>query len=220
MGFPYFWRTTRINSFSKKSRTTWEIEMKLWHSQQNYLRNISRSKSHLSKVSAHVQMTHFSTWPHFTNLLQYLACEIDILLYEVGNMLRPWNFLENGFWQRKLIGEAIVSFCWRHQKLVSGGYSTRQSRELANDITNCHFFVREFPGTSFNWDTRDVAYVPLYTHNILEKGEGWKLWYSFESLALRYSPKNLPHLLKVSTYFTRWNWYFCLCIRRVTEVLK
>ena len=145
MGFPYFWRTTRINSFSKKSRTTWEIEMKLWHSQQNYLRNISRSKSHLSKVSAHVQMTHFSTWPHFTNLLHYLAFEIDFLLYEVGNMLRPWNFLENVFWQRKLIGEAIVSFCWLHQKLVSGGYSTRQSRELANDIPNFHFFVREFP---------------------------------------------------------------------------
>ena len=174
----------------------------------------------LSKVSAHVQMTHFSTWPHFTNLLQYLAFEIDFLVYEVGDMLRPWNFLENVFWQRKLIGEAIVSFCWRHQKLVSGVYSTRQSRDLANDITNCHFFVREFPGTSFNWDTRDVAYVPLYTHNILEKGEGWKLWYSFESLALRYSPKNLPHLPKVSTYFTWWNWYFCLCIRRVTEVLK
>ena len=111
----YFWRATRINSFGKKSRTTWEIEMKLWHSQQNYLRNISRSKSHLSKVSAHVQMTHFSTWPHFTNLLQYLAFEIDFLVYEVGDMLRPWNFLENVFWQRKLIGEAIVSFCWRHQ---------------------------------------------------------------------------------------------------------
>ena len=104
--------------------------------------------------------------------------------------------------------------------MVSDLYSTHQSSDLVNDITNCHFFIREIPGTSFNWDTRDVVYAPLYTHTILEKGVGWKLWYCFESLALRYYPENLPHLLKVSTYCTWWHQYFCLCIRRVTEVLK
>ena len=46
VGLPYLWRTTRINSFSKSSRSTWGIEMKLWPSQQNYLGNISRSKPH------------------------------------------------------------------------------------------------------------------------------------------------------------------------------
>ena len=154
--------------------------------------------------------------PHFTDLLQYLVFDIDFLVYKVGKMLRIWDV----FWQRKLIGDAIVNFCWRHQKLVSGLYSTHQSRDLANYVTNCHFFIREFPGTSFNLDTRDVAYAPpLYAYYI-EKGVGWKLWYCFESLALRYSPENLPHFLKISTYFTWWHRYFCLCIRRATEVLK
>ena len=166
-------------------------------------------------------MTHSGNWPHFADLLHYLALDIDFLVYKVGNMLRPWNFLKNVFGERKLIGDTIVNFHWRHQKLVSGLYSTHQWRGLASDITSCHFFIRvQFPGTSFNWDNRDVAYAPLYTHTILEKGVGWRLWYCFEPLALQYSSENLPHLLKLSTYFTWWHRYFCLCIRRVTEVLN
>ena len=142
-------------------------------------------------------MTHFATWPHFADLSQYFTFENDFLVYKVEDMLRPWNFLKNVFWQRKLIGDAIVNFCWRHQKLVSGLYSTHQSRDLTNDIIDCHFFIREFLGTSFNWDKRDVAYAPLYTHFILEKDVGWKLWYCFESLAD--SPENLPHLFHMMT---------------------
>ena len=58
-------------------------------------------QNHISSIaSAHVQMTHFGTWPHFIDLLQYLAFDMDFLVYKVGDMLRPWNFLKNVFWQK------------------------------------------------------------------------------------------------------------------------
>ena len=82
------------------------------------------------------------------------------------------------------------------------------------------FFHKGIPWYKFQLRYQGCGvHTPLYAYYI-EKGVGWKLWYCFESLALRYSPENLPHFLKISTYFTWWHRYFCLCIRRVTEVLK
>ena len=71
VGLPYFWRTTRINSVSENSRTTWEIEMTFCPSQQNYLRNISRLKPHPlysfcacanDPLRYHTLQTYFSIW--------------------------------------------------------------------------------------------------------------------------------------------------------------
>ena len=141
-----------------------------------------------SIASAQVEMSHFETCPHFTDLLQYMTFYIDFLVYKVGDML--------------LIGDTILKFPWCHQKLIFGLYSTHRSRELVNDITNRHLFIRGITDTCFNWDTRGMTYAHLYTHTILEKVVRWKLRYYFESLALGYSPENLPHLLTCSTYFT------------------
>ena len=114
---PYFWRTTRINSFTENSRTTWEIEMKLCPSQQINLGTFLGQNHILSIVSAHVQMTQVRTWPHFTDLLKYLAFDIDFLVYKVGDMLRPWNFLKNVFWKKTwsvtpLLIFAVVTRNW------------------------------------------------------------------------------------------------------------
>ena len=173
-----------------------------------------------SLAYAHVGMTHYETWPHFTDLLLCLAFYIEFLVYKIGDMLRPWNFLKNAFWQKKLIGDTIINFRWSYQKFIPGLHNTNHSRDIVNDITNRHLFIRGIPGTSFKWDTMVMTYAFLYTHTILEKVVRWKFWYYFQSLILRYSPENLPHLLTLFTCFTWWHWYFCLCIRRVTEALK
>ena len=135
-------------------------------------------------------------------------------------MRRPWNFLKNVFWQKKVDGDVILNFRWCHQNLVSGLHNSHQSRDIANDITNRHIFIREIAITSFNWDTRGMTYAVLYRHTILEKSVRWKLWYCFESLALWYSPENHPHLLTLSTFLTWRHRYFCFCIRRATKSSK
>ena len=173
-----------------------------------------------SLVSTNVQMTYLETWPHFTDLLHYLAFYIDFLVTEVWGILQPWNFLKNVFWQKVLLGDIILSFYWYYQKLVSGLYSTYHSRDLVHDINNHHLFIRDIPGTNFRWDTRGMVYTPLSMHTMLEKTARWKLWYCFESLVLQYSLENLLNLLTLSFDFTWWHRYFYRRIRRVTEVLK
>ena len=173
-----------------------------------------------SLVSANVQMTHFETWLHFKDLLQYLEFYIDFLVSEIWDILQPWNFLKNVFWQKMLLGDMILNFYWCYQKLVSGLYSTYQSRDLVHDINNHHLFIREIPGTNFRWDTRVMVYTPLSMYTMLEKTARWKLWYFFESLALQYSLENLLNLLTLSFYFTWWHLHFYRPIRKVTEVLK
>lgn len=186
MGLPHFYLPTLTFSanlgieckifwtnFFNNSKTTCSIEMKRWPSQQNYPRNIYRLK--LDPFHSFYSCTNdlATLYRHF----QYLAFYIDFLMYKVGDMLRPWNFLKNVFSHKKLIRDIILKLHWCKQKLVSGLYITHQSRDLVNEITNCHLFIRWISGTSFNWNTRGMTYAPLYTHNILEKSVHWKLWY-------------------------------------------
>ena len=129
--------------------------------------------------SDHTLQTYFSIW-HSTS--------IYFLVSKVWDMLRPWNFLKNAFFDKKLISDVILNFYYCHQKFVSRLKSTDQSRDLVNDITNRHLFIREIPCTSFNWDTREMTHVLLYMHTILEKSVRSKPWCCFESFVLRYYP--------------------------------
>ena len=58
-------------------------------------------------ASAHVQMTHFKAWLHFTDLLQYLAFYICFLVSKVS---------ERRTLTKKMISDVILNFCWCHLK--------------------------------------------------------------------------------------------------------
>ena len=99
--------------------------------------------------------------------------------------------------------------------MISDLYSTHQSRDLVNPWTIVVFSWGK--SLAQIWDTRGMEYAPLNTHYIRKKCQ-WKLWYCFESLALRYSLENLPYLPTLSTYFTLWHRYYCLYSQRVTAL--
>ena len=109
----------------------------------------------------HSLQSYFCIW-HFTSNSQYIRIRL-------GTCSDLETFQKTSFGEKQLIGDTIINFCWCHQILVSGLYSTHQSPDLVNDITIRHLIIRGIPGTRFISDSQGMTYAPLYTHTILKK---------------------------------------------------